>query len=324
MHYASSASIGYRFRPSLILIATKDEKLGQPESVDLGDGMQRPVRLLASRTGIGGRVSLLAIEGIGGPSLDDDSASEVLSERPIDFTEAVALRADEGGAVAGYILSFQGSDRRMDFITAEEPELTIGSPVFIGDRFIGIVARNRSPPEQWLVTPIRLAELFFDTERRQAIETATGKQLGEQFLALVRSFKAHVTRLWSLYELVESPEFKLHLVRSEVGPTSAPAEGKAPIQDNGSAREFNAAAGALRDRAAQFADAVLHEAPEGVWTPLGRPPRQFPLAPAVPVAWAIVLLLLLLSGAGILAVLGTPSQLQPDTKPPVEQLKGAG
>ena len=163
VRYRSGASIGYRFRPGLVLTASKDRNLGDPQSVDLGHGHVASARILASRTGLGGRVSLLAVDG----ETASTSADDPMLERPADFTPGMALRAD--GAAGGYFLSLQDS-RRLDFVASNAEgaaELPVGTPVFCDDRFVGIAARNRIPPEHWFLTFIRVMVLFFDEERRK-------------------------------------------------------------------------------------------------------------------------------------------------------------
>jgi hypothetical protein len=304
VQYESATSIGYQFRSGLVLTASKDEKLGEPKSVYIGDGNIRPARVLASRTGLGGRVSLLEVEGGNDGFSDSPAADKAGPERPVDFTGAIAFRP--GGTTDGFFLSFQGANRRIDFVAPDGSELPVGAPVFVDDQleFVGVAARTLSPPEQWIVTLIRFVEMFLDEERRKAIVRATDKLLGDQFLALARSLKMSVTQIWSLYELAETAEFKPYLQQvgadaSASGVETKAEEDAAPIAPG----VFEASTTRSSESAARQADTiVLGGSPRGLWVPLERAPRRFPVAPKAPAAWTIVILLLAI--AAVFALFG--------------------
>jgi hypothetical protein len=301
VHYSSAVSIGYRFRPRLILTASEDEKLGEPLSVDVGDHKRRDVRTVASRTGIRGRVSLLVLVGDEEPFMQGYVSDDAAPPRPVDFTTAIAY--SDNDMIPGYLLSFRNTDRRIDFIAADGKALPVGTPVFLEDRFVGIAARNRWPPEQWILTFMRSVDLLLDEERRNSIVVATSKLLGDQLLALARSLKTDATRLWSLYELVETTEFGPYLRDPDRDKllSMAPAEASAPNDAGSAVADVTDPARSSNDDAVH-PEIVFENAPEGIWTPLGRLPRQFPLAPQALFAWTIVVLLAAIAAG--LAVLG--------------------
>src|SRR5262245_59193569 len=94
VQYRSETGLGYRFRPGLILAASKRGKPGELVSIKLADGHAQRAGVLASRTGLGGWVSLLAIDGYTKSILEGYAPDDAALERPIDFTPALALRPD--------------------------------------------------------------------------------------------------------------------------------------------------------------------------------------------------------------------------------------
>jgi hypothetical protein len=294
VRYQSGTSIGYRFRPGLVLTASTDEKLGDPQSVDLGHGEVVSARILASHAGLRGRVSLLAIQEATG-----SSAGEVALELPVQFTQGTAWRAD--GASEGYFLRLPDS-RGIDFVaksnTTDDTRLPVGIPVFAGDALVGIAARNRLPPEHWVLTIIRVMVLFFDEDRRKAVSEATGMLLGDQLLALVRSLRANVTHLWSLSELLDHADFKGHLAAPAADSPAPGAESAAQVDPavSGAATEAQTEAASSADRPRPAETVVLERSARGVWAPVGRPPRPFPLAPKSATAWIIIVSLVAITG----------------------------
>ena len=289
VRYASGIRPGCRILDDLVLTASAEKTPDQPLEIIIGASETYPVNVLAFRTGLGGTVSLLEVANDSvppRPRLDPP-------RRPVDFVPAVAARVDTAPS-AGCLLGFINSNRIIDFIPTEGIAPPVGTPVFSGSEmgeFVGIAARKRSPPEQWVVTLVRLFDLLLEEDHRKEVENRTGMTFLDQLRALARSLKCEPTRLWTLYELAEDPVFKPHLAPA-IAATAPPDATPADVPAAPAAAPVTAVA---RTSVAPRRDDtfVIDHSPPGLWVPLERAPRRFPLAPSVPVAWGIVVVLAL-------------------------------
>jgi hypothetical protein len=155
--------------------------------------------------------------------------------------------------------------------------IPVGTPISHEGRPIGLAARRLARPERWAFA-LRKAFLILAEENRDRLSDHwTDPQLKGRWAALWESIGCEMVVLWSAHHLMGEPEFTRLLDPSRAGTPS-------PVEHIETAPEP-----AARAAPADPSAIVLAGSPPGLWAPVERAPRIFPIGPRTPASLAIAL-----------------------------------